>query len=213
MAILTSIGKRIAPWRFILFFAVLLAGWGAAVPLLGWSKGLLAGFDSAALMFLVTCKSIFDYDAKRMRANAKANDANRVVLLVITFLLTVVILSSVIAELGQDSLGAFDKLLIAASLILIWLFANTVYTLHYTHLFYTSDDGGKDVAGLVFPETQEPLMSDFVYFAFTLGVALATSDVKVTSPHIRKVATAHCVAGFFFNVGVLALTISVLSSS
>ena len=55
-------------------------------------------------------------------------------------------------------------------------------------------------------------MADFVYFAFTLGVAVQTSDVVVTSPHIRKVVTAHCVAGFFFNLGVLALTINVLGS-
>ena len=56
-------------------------------------------------------------------------------------------------------------------------------------------------------------MSDFVYFAFTLGVAVQTADVEVTSRHIRKVVTAHCVAGFFFNLGVLALTINVLGSS
>ena len=30
---------------------------------------------------------------------------------------------------------------------------------------------------------------------------------------IRKVVTAHCVAGFFFNLGVLALTINVLATS
>ena len=41
----------------------------------------------------------------------------------------------------------------AASLLLVWMFANAVYTLHYAHLFYTSDDGGKDNAGLAFPES------------------------------------------------------------
>ena len=213
MASLTSIGKHIAPWRFLLFFAVLFAGWTAAIGLLGWSKGLLAGFDAAALVFLGSCLPAFRYNAKRMRQVAAQNDANRVILLVISFLLSMVILSAIIAELGQGELGIADKLLVAASLILVWLFANAVYTLHYTHLFYTSDDGGKDRAGLVFPKTKEPLMSDFVYFAYTLGVAVQTADVQVTSPHIRKVVTAHCVAGFFFNLGVLALTINVLASS
>ena len=57
-------------------------------------------------------------------------------------------------------------------------------------------------------------MADFVYFAFTLGVAVQTSRRR-RSPrrHIRKVVTVHCVAGFFFNLGVLALTINVLGSS
>lgn len=207
-------GKRIAPWRFVLFFAVLAAGWAAGINLLGWSKGLLAGFDVAAVTFLASLAHTFRYDVKMMRQVAEQNDANRVVLLGLSFLLTVVILAAIVAELGsKQSLEATDKVLVAVSLMLVWMFGNAVYTLHYCHLFYTRDDGGKDQAGLDFPGTKAPLMSDFVYFAYTLGVAVQTSDVQVTSPHIRKVVTAHCVAGFFFNLGVLALTINVLGSS
>jgi uncharacterized membrane protein len=209
---LSSIGKRIAPWRFLLFFAVLIGACGGGVAFLPWSKGLLAGFDVAALTFIAACLSIFRYDAAKMRRVAKDNDANRGLLLVTSFVLTLVILAAVIAELGQDELTLFDKLLVAVSLVLVWMFANAVYSLHYAHLFYTSDDGGKDSAGLDFPECDEPLMGDFVYFAYTLGVAVQTSDVQVTSPHIRKVVTAHSIIGFFFNLGVLALTINVLAS-
>ena len=213
MTSIPSVGKRIAPWRFLLFFAVLAVGWAAAVGMMGWSKGLLAGFDAAATVFLVSCLPAFHYDAKQMREVAEQNDANRLVLLMLSFLLTVVILAAIVGELGQGGLGPWDKALVAVSLVLVWLFANAVYTLHYTHLFYTADDGGRDSAGLDFPGTKEPLMSDFVYFSYTLGVALQTADVDVTSPHIRKVVAAHCVVGFFFNLGVLALTINVLGSS
>ena len=207
-------GKSSTPWRILLFFAVLAAGWAIGIWQLGWSKGLLAGFDIAALVFLITHLPVFRETAKTLRGAAARNDANRVTLLVISFLLSVVILSAVIAELAQRAkMTPLDKGLVAASLVLVWTFANAVYTLHYAHLFYTADDGGGDRAGLEFPKTKEPLMSDFVYFAFTLGVAVQTSDVIVTSPHIRKVVTAHCVAGFFFNLGVLALTINVLGSS
>ena len=206
--------KSRIPGRFLLFFAVLAAGWAVGIWQLGWSKGLLAGFDAAALVFLGAHKPIFRESAKTLRVAAARNDANRVTLLVISFLLSVVIMSAVIAELAQRAgMTPLDKGLVAASLVLVWTFANAVYTLHYAHLFYTADDGGEDRAGLEFPKTKEPLMADFVYFAFTLGVAVQTSDVVITSPHIRKVVTAHCVAGFFFNLGVLALTINVLGSS
>ena len=214
MATLTQVGKQIAPWRFLMFFALLVVGVAIAVGPMDWSKGILAGFDAAALAFLASCIPTFGYDAKTMRKVAAQNDANRLVMLVLSFLMTIVILSAVLAELDQkQALGPWDKGLVAASLVLVWMFANAVYTLHYTHLFYTADDGGKDQAGLKFPGTKEPLMSDFVYFAYTLGVAVQTADVEVTSPHIRKVVTAHCVAGFFFNLGVLALTINVLGNS
>ena len=196
-----------------MFFALLAAGVGAAVGPMGWAKGSLAGFDVAAVAFLVSCWPTFSYDAKQMRKVAVQNDANQLVMLVLSILLSVVILAAIVAELGQKAnLGPWDKALVSASLVLVWLFANAVYTLHYCHLFYTADDGGKDCAGLDFPKTKEPLMSDFVYFAYTLGVAVQTSDVAVTNPHFRKVVAAHCVAGFFFNLGVLALTINVLGS-
>lgn len=209
-----SIANRIAPWRFLLFFAVLGGGWAIAVPQMGWSQGLLAGFDLAAIVFIAAHAPTFRYNVRRLREVAKNNDANRVVLLGISVLLSAVIMAAMVGELSAaEKLDMVDKLLLAISLVLVWTFANAVYTLHYAHLFYTRDDGGKDQAGLKFPGTAEPLMSDFVYFAYTLGVAVQTADVQVTSPHIRKVVTAHCVAGFFFNLGVLALTINVLASN
>jgi uncharacterized membrane protein len=44
-------------------------------------------------------------------------------------------------------------------------------------------------------------------------MAFATSDVQITSHHVRKVVTIHCLAAFAFNIGVLAFTINVLGSS
>ena len=49
-------------------------------------------------------------------------------------------------------------------------------------------------------------------FAFTIGVAVQTSDVQVTSRHLRNVVIVHAVVGFFFNLGVLALAINVLGA-
>lgn len=209
-----SIANRVFPWRFMMFFVALALGCTIAIPIFDLSRGLLAGFDTAALLFLISCIPVFRYDPKQLRKVAIENDANRPMLLGISFVLTVVIFAAIIAELYErDRLSGYEKLFVAGSLVLIWTFANAVYTLHYAHLFYTSDDGGKDRAGLIFPGTKEPVMSDFAYYAFTLGVAVQTSDVQVNSQHIRNVTTIHCVAGFFFNLGVLALTINVLGGS
>lgn len=192
-----SIADRILPWRFLLFFAAFAIALALTIPMFDWSKGLLIGFDIAGLLFLASCVPIFGYDSKLLRRVAKETDTNRVVMLVLSFIVTVVILAAVVAELGgEQSLTKLDKALVAGSLVVTWIFANVVYR-----------------GGLKFPGTREPLMSDFAYFSFTLGVAVQTSDVQVHSRHIRNVTTAHCVAGFFFNLGVLALTINVLGSS
>ena len=204
--------KRIIPWRFALFFALLLAGWALVAMRFDAAQSLLIAFDVSSLAFLATNATSFGYGAQRLRKAAAENDANRAVLLIVSVTLTLVILAALVGELAKGQLSGWDKALVAATLVLVWTFGNAVYTLHYAHLYYSSK-AGKDCAGLKFPELKEPLMADFAYFAFTLGVAVQTSDVTITSREIRKVATIHCVAGFFFNLGVLALAINILGSS
>lgn len=214
MARVRTIGNRIAPARFVAFIGLLAIGWAILIPFAGFELGLLVGFDIAAVAFLISCLPLLGLGATALRDAAARNDANRWMLLAVSFVLTLVILAAIAAQLAaSQSLATLDKLLIVATLLLVWTFGNAVYALHYAHLYYSRDDGGKDNAGLRFPGSDEPDMADFAYFAFTLGVAVQTADVAITSPHIRRVATVHCIAGFFFNLGVLALTINVLGSS
>ena len=209
-----TIGNHLAPPRYLLFVTVLTAGWGVGISSFGWQRGTMIGFDIAALAFLISCIALFDDSPKEMRAAAKANDANRIMLLALSFVISLVILVAVGSQLSQrGGLDAFEIALIVATLVLVWTFGNAVYALHYAHLFYSGDDGGKDHSGLDFPGTRAPNYADFCYFAFTLGVALQTADVSITSPHIRRIVTIHCVAAFFFNLGVLALTVNVLGAS
>jgi uncharacterized membrane protein len=83
--------------------------------------------------------------------------------------------------------------------------------LHYAHLYY-SDEAGGDHAGLDFPgKRREPDYWDFVYFSYTLGIALQTSDVCITSTRIRRLVVLHCIGAFIYNLGVLALAVNVLA--
>ncbi|MCY7272061.1 MAG: DUF1345 domain-containing protein [Sphingomonas bacterium] len=215
-----TIGNRLAPPRYLLFVTVLAIGWGVGISIFGGPRGVMVGFDIAALAFLISCISLFNDSPKEMRADAKANDANRVMFLGISTVLSLVILVTVGSQLAQkEAFDAVEIALIVGTLLLVWTFGNAIYTLHYAHLYYSGDDGGTDKTGggtdktgLDFPGKRAPDYADFCYFAFTLGVALQTSDVCITSPHIRRVVTLHCVAAFFFNLGVLALTINVLGS-
>jgi len=213
MAVTRTIGNRLAPPRFIVFFALLFAGTGAALYFMPRAQAVMIGFDVAATVFLLACVPLFRHEAAAMRQAARENDANRVVLLFLSLILSLVIVLTVAGEIvGPHHPTTAEKLLIVATLTLAWVGANMVYTLHYAHLFYTSDPEGKDRAGLDLPgDRPEPDYADFVYFAFTLGVALQTSDVTVTSPGIRRIVILHCVEAFVFNLGVLALAISILT--
>ena len=212
MAKARTIGNSIAPWRFLVFIAVLLAGAVPASLWLGsWWLGIIDAFDVSAVLFLLLCWNILRIqDPEEMERLARLNDANRTFLLIITGIVLAMLLIAVGSETVGQNPRTFAKGLIIVTLIVAWLFSNTVYALHYAHMAYVTPEAG--CAGFRFPGTEEPVYWDFVYFAFTCGMAFATSDVEVTDQRIRKVVAFHCLAAFAFNIGVLAFTVNLLAS-
>ncbi len=205
-----NLGSRIAPPRFVLLVVVLAAGLWPFIALLGRGRGIMAAFDLAAAVFLVAVATLLGHgEAARMRAAAQANDANRGVLLGFTATTTLVILVAVAGELERRS-DPWSLALVVATLVLAWLFSNTVYALHYAHVFYLADDHGRDAGGLDFPSCDTPDYWDFLYFSFTLGMTFQTSDVTVRARGVRRVVLGHSLAAFVFNLGVLAFTINVI---
>jgi uncharacterized membrane protein len=214
----TSIGNRIAPARFLLFLALLVAGYlgyRAVVPASDWQDATAMAFDLAASVFLLSLIPLLrDSSAEAMRARAARNDAGRVLVLGLTGLLTLAVMAAITGEMkGAQSGEVLAMVKLVGTLLLIWLFANSVYALHYAHAFYLQDEKGGDAGGMDFPGTKTPDYWDFAYFAFTLGMTFQTSDVDVRSRAIRKVALLHSFAAFVFNIGVIAFTINVLGGS
>ena len=213
MAAKRTIGNRVAPPRFILFFALLVIGTVASWRFLDPPSAIMAGFDLGAIGFIVSMIPVFKHKAPEMRRASRQNDANRLILLGVALILSFVILVAVAGELtGDRQLSRFETALVIATIGLAWAFANLIYAFHYAHLYYSGEDGGKDHAGLDFPgKYPEPDYWDFLYFSFTLGVALQTSDVCISSSGIRRVVTVHCVGAFIYNLVVLALAVNVLA--
>jgi uncharacterized membrane protein len=212
MAKTLNIGNKIAPPRFLAFLVMLFIGFPVAASLLHrWALAAMSAFDLAAFLFLISCLPLLGTrEARVIREHAKANDANRGLLLVITGIVIAVMLVAIRAESVVTNPQPITKAMIIGTLALAWLFANTVYAFHYAHLVYNKPDIG--CIGLEFPHTPHPVYWDFVYFSFTCGMAFATSDVVVTESHMRKIVTIHCLAAFAFNIGVIAFTINVLGS-
>ena len=208
-----TIGNTIAPPRFIAFALLFALGTLVALRWLDWELALMAGFDLGAVVFLVSCWPLFHHRTQEMRALAARSDANRTVMLILSGAVASVILVAVAVELSTDwRLVAAEKVAIAATLVLVWSFANAVWALHYAHIYYTPGDDDSDCGGIDFPGTERPDMADFAYFAFTIGVAVQTADVAITSRHVRRVVLVQSIAGFFFNLFVLALSINVLGA-
>ncbi len=208
-----TIGNRIAPVRFLVFAATFVLSVIVATALHAeWNITLLVGFDVATCVFIVSTFPLLNDSPEEIRAAAKRNDANRAGLLAITVLLCLIVLIAIATLVARPTKPEWtDVTLIVLTLILSWLFANTVFAMHYTHLYY-SQEKGKDLGGLEVPNTPEPGYWDMFYFSFTLGMAFQTSDITVTGWHMRKVVLFQCMAAFIFNMGVLAFTINALGS-
>lgn len=171
-------------------------------------------FDIGAVVFLLSCVPLLVASAERMRQAALRNDANRPLLLILSAGIALVLLTAIAIELAQRGTPEPQVVvLVVATLLLAWAFANTIYAMHYAHLFYTADGAGKDSGGIDMPGTDEPDYWDFVYFAFTLGMTFQTSDVSITSRTMRRTVTGHCLIAFVFNLGVVAFSVNVLGGS
>ena len=84
-----------------------------------------------------------------IREHAAENDANRVLLLVLTGIVMAVLLIAIAAETVGHNPQPLTKALIIVTLALAWLFGNTIYAFHYAHMVYNKPEVG--CVGLEFP--------------------------------------------------------------
>lgn len=88
-----------------------------------------------------------------------------------------------------------------------WFLVGTLFCFHYAHLYYQADP---TLRPLKFPDDeQNPDYWDFLYFAFTIAVAVQTSDVCVQTRLMRQIVLGQSVLSFFFNLVVLGLSINI----
>lgn len=191
---------------FLLLFAI--AG-GAICLRHGIARGVLLGFDIAALVFIISSLPLWATDGlAAIQKRAERDDGGKVLLPLVTILSLV----AVVLTLGwtireRQGLSPADFALVAGTLALAWLFVNLVYAFHYANIYYDKEGGG----GLDFPGEGDPLFADFCYFSFVIGMTCQVSDVQITSTYLRRVATIHGLVAFAFNLGVLALVVNVLA--
>ena len=213
------LGKHVAPPRFVAFVLLLPIGFWIHQHLFTHAKytdSAAMAFDVAALLFVASLTPLFRQSGpEAIREHSDAYDANRLLVLGMTLLMTVAVMVVIAGELPnakQGNVFAIGRLV--STLLLIWIFENTIFALHYAHEYYASPPGSdEDAGGLDFPGDGEPDYSEFVYFSFTLGMTFQTSDVDITSSRIRNIALLQCFISFVFNLGVIAFTINALGGA
>jgi uncharacterized membrane protein len=190
-----------------LFLLLLATALGAGV---GLARGMLYAFDASALIFLTSIVWMFGRSPVAViRARVAQQDAGRWGVLISGVAVSAVAVVSLGIELHAADSGAIPMVVLGAvSLVLSWCFLNTMFGLHYAHEYYSGSDKHK---ALAFPGDCEPDYWDFMYFAFVLGMTFQVSDVQIQRRSVRRVALAHGVVAFFFDVFILALSVNVVA--
>jgi len=175
----------------------LLLGWNAAV----WSYVALMGWLMARA------------NVERVRGHAEREDPSAAVVLALMSVAAIASLAAIVIELASvkdlpSATRVFHYAITAATLVGSWLALNMMFTIHYAHLYYRSPSAAR---ALRFPEGDgaAPNYWDFLYFAFTIAVAAATSDVSVTSRAMRKAVLAQSLLSFLFNAAIIGMSINV----
>ena len=213
------------PLRALLLRPQLLAAIGIAaciglfVPSPVSGMRLLAGWCAGVIVYailLVRQATGQSQDAMRRRA-ARLDDSAGVISVFALLVATASLGSVAVLVVGARAAGnveSYALVLAGTSMLCTWAFVQLVFTVHYAHVFYGTEDGAADAeerGGLDFHGDTEPDFWDFLYFSVTIGGAVATSDTNLLTKRMRRIATVQTVWAYLFNTVVLALAVNMAS--
>ncbi|WP_085633711.1 DUF1345 domain-containing protein [Pseudomonas sp. R16(2017)] len=173
--------------------------------LIGWNAGV---WTYLALMLWLTARAKAP-DVKRI---AEMEDENAGLVLLMVSIAALASLATITFELvGSKDLETTRKLLhygfTALTVIGSWLLIGVIFSVHYARLYYTWH--GQEPALRFAEGLTTPNYWDFLYFSFTIGVAVQTSDVGVATRELRKIVLAQSLIGFVFNTAILGFSINI----
>jgi uncharacterized membrane protein len=150
-----------------------------------------------------------------VRTTSEQEDKSAAAVLAILSVAAVISLAAIVLELAtsrqlpfSDRFGRY--VFTGFTIVGSWLLVGTVFTFHYAHMFYRSPPDRRPLSFR--GNEQDPDYWDFLYFSFTIAVAVQTSDVLITTRSMRKVVLAQSVLSFLFNAAILGLSINIVAT-
>ena len=186
---------------------------GSRVPADSVINKILIGWNAGVWTYLILMAWIVVHskaaDVKRI---ADIEDENAGLVLFVVCIAAIASLATITFELaGSKELETTRKLLhygfTALTVFGSWLLIGVIFSVHYARLYYTWQ--GKEPALRFAEGLTTPNYWDFLYFSFTIGVAVQTSDVGVATRDLRKIVLAQSLIGFLFNTAILGFSINI----
>lgn len=173
--------------------------------LIGWNAGV---WTYLLLMLWLATRARAD-DVKRI---AEIEDENAGLVLFMVCIAAIASLATITVNLvGSKDLDSTARALhygfTGMTVVGSWLLTGVIFSVHYARLFYTWE--GEEPALRFAEGLRNPNYWDFLYFSFTIGVAVQTADVGVATRSLRKVVLGQSLIGFLFNTAILGFSINI----
>ena len=186
-----------------LFVFVLFALLGTSVghaAMLGWCAHVLT---YATLLLRRLARAA----PATMRQRARAMTEGRAMVTGLSVLASGASLLIVVLQLaGGGDRGVMGGLLAILAILLSWYYVHLLFAQDYAHEYWMEE------AGLVFPGGDgTPEFSEFLYFAFTVGMTFQVSDVTTNTPRMRRFVLLHGLVAFAFNAVILAAAVNMVA--
>jgi uncharacterized membrane protein len=180
-----------------------------------WELALIAGWDASALVFLLAVVPIVTRSGpEHTSLLATREDETRStasLLLVGASLVSILAVAFALGQAGRETGNARLGLIAVAifTLVVSWIVVNTVYTLRYADLYFSSPAGGVDFGDA--GESERPSYRDFAYVAFTIGMTYQVSDTTLRDRRFRRAVLAHALLSYVFGVVIVATSINLIA--
>lgn len=172
----------------------------------------LVGFAVAALAFSVPFLVVamrHDVDQTRAYVDGLGEARSLVDTFVIVAALTSLAAVATMLASGGDhqppAAKLFDLAVSVGAVASAWLLVHTSYVLRYAKHYVNVEPGCIDFAG-----DAEPVMSDFAYLSFCLGMTYQVSDQQMTTPAVRRIVFWHTLLSYLFGTVVIASSINLV---
>ncbi|MDP5008756.1 MAG: DUF1345 domain-containing protein [Glaciimonas sp.] len=189
----------------MIVWMLLIDGSHITRSLIAWNAGV---WTYLAMVWWMMCRA----SPRLVKRRAALEDENATILLSLICLAAVTSMVALVMGLAQakDFVSGQKEIRYLFTVLTVlgsWFLLGTMYALHYAHLFYNA---AADKLPLRFPDDEKnPDYWDFIYFSFTMAVAVQTSDVSVMTRSMRKTVVMQSVLTFLFNSAILGLSINI----
>jgi len=186
-----------------------------------WISGAFIGALFSDLLFVLPYGLRLSSSDTRdlfLSANLRKNRLLKQLLLVLFAGLVFLALSMHDMNSAQSDRKIFHFLLYFFGVILCWLELQFAFAIYYAKLFYRGNEHGDESIDqgpqeLIFPGSDVPLFTDFIYVANAVALTFSMTDVSIESHRMRKTVMLQALASFMFYTLIFSVVANLMINS